>query len=158
MKNSLAVQLGAMIVAASLLTAFPITASRTLDEDAIGVGLFTHMHLRGKAMTFRAVAPGADPETLLMIPNYSFQWQLAYHFPPGKVRWTKGTRLECTALYDNSPFNPYNPDPKKTVRHGPQTWQEMMNGFVFYVGADEKLNLDIDPKTGTIRDPEQEKK
>ena len=35
--------------------AFPITASRTLDEDAIGVGLFTHMHLRGKAMTFRAV-------------------------------------------------------------------------------------------------------
>ncbi len=138
--------------------AFPVTAGRTLDEDAVGIGLFTHMHLRGKAMTFRAVPPDGDAETLLSIPNYSFQWQLAYHLPPGKVRWKKGTRLECSALYDNSPFNPYNPDPKKAVRYGPQTWQEMMNGFVFYVAADEKLDLDIDPKTGTVRDREGEKK
>ncbi len=137
--------------------AFPITAGDTLDEDAIGVGLFTHMHLRGKAMTFTAKPPDADAETLLMVPNYSFQWQMAYHLPPGKVRWPKGTRLECTALYDNSPFNPYNPDPNKTVRYGPQTWQEMMNGFVFYVAADEKLNLNVDPKTGTMRDPDGKK-
>ena len=92
-----------------------------------------------------------------MVPNYSFQWQTAYHLPRGKVRWAKGTRLECTALYDNSPFNPYNPDPNKTVRYGPQTWQEMMNGFVFYVAADEKLNLDVDPKTGTMCDPDGKK-
>jgi mono/diheme cytochrome c family protein/thiol-disulfide isomerase/thioredoxin len=131
--------------------AFPVTAASTLDEDAIGIGLFTHMHLRGKAMTFTAKPPDGDAETLLMIPNYNFQWQIAYHLPPGQVRWAKGTRLECTALYDNSAFNPYNPDPKKTVQYGPQTWQEMMNGFVFYVAADEKLKLDIDPKTGEAK-------
>jgi mono/diheme cytochrome c family protein/thiol-disulfide isomerase/thioredoxin len=139
-------------------SAFPVTASEVLDEDAVGVGLFSHMHLRGKAMAFRAVPPDGDPRTLLTIPNYAFQWQLAYHYPPGKVRWTKGTRLECTALYDNSPFNSYNPDPKATVRHGPQTWQEMMNGFVFYVAADEQLNLNIDAKTGAVRGPDDGKK
>jgi hypothetical protein len=53
------------------------------------------------------------------------------------------------ALYDNSPFNPYNPDPSATVRDGPQTYHEMMNGFFFYVDANEDLKLDIDPKTGS---------
>ena len=55
------------------------------------------------------------------------------------------------ALYDNSEFNPYNPDPKKIVRDGQQTYQEMMNGFMFYVNAHEKLNLNIDGKTGLVR-------
>jgi hypothetical protein len=138
--------------------AHPVSAGRTLDCDAVGVGLFTHMHLRGKAMTFRAVPPDSDKaETLLTIPNYSFDWQTAYHWAPGKVRFAKGTRLECTALYDNSPFNPFNPDPKATVKDGPQTWQEMMNGFVFYLDANETLNLTVDPKTGVARAADDEK-
>ncbi|MGH9824828.1 MAG: hypothetical protein ACREDR_16485, partial [Blastocatellia bacterium] len=37
--------------------------------------------------------------------------------------------LECTAHFDNSPGNKANPDPTKTVRWGPQTWDEMMIGF-----------------------------
>ena len=53
--------------------------------------------------------------------------------------------------YDNSAFNPFNPDPKKTVRNGHQTTEEMMNGFVFYVEADEKLGLVIDGKTGAVK-------
>src|SRR5204862_210373 len=69
----------------------------------------------------------------------------------GKVRLAKGTRLECVAHYDNSPFNPYNPDPKATVRHGPQTYHEMMFGFFFYTDAAEQLGLTIDPKTGGVR-------
>ena len=44
-----------------------------------------------------------------------------------------------------------NPDPKKTVKDGPQTYHEMMNGFLFYVDANEKLNLDIDGKTGRVK-------
>jgi hypothetical protein len=42
-----------------------------------------------------------------------------------------------------------NPDPKATVRYGPQTHQEMMFGFFFYFDAAEQLGLHIDPKTGT---------
>jgi hypothetical protein len=60
-------------------------------------------------------------------------------------------KLEAIAHYDNSGFNPFNPDPTVTVREGQQTKDEMMNGYFFYMDADEKLNLQIDPKTGHVR-------
>ena len=43
-----------------------------------------------------------------------------------------GTRIDCTAVFDNSEDNPNNPDPKSAVYWGDQTWQEMMIGFVDY--------------------------
>jgi peroxiredoxin len=67
----------------------------------------------------------------------------------------KGTRLECVALYDNSAFNPHNPDPKATVRDGPQTYHEMMNGFFFYLDANEDLKLEMDGKTGHAKKSDQ---
>jgi hypothetical protein len=131
--------------------AHKVSASRVLDRDIIGVGLFSHMHLRGKDMTFTARLPDDKTDTLLVIPNYSFSWQVAYRWEPGKKRFPKGTRLECVAHFDNSPFNVYNPDPKATVRHGLQTHQEMMYGFFFYTEADERLGLNVDPKTGKAK-------
>jgi hypothetical protein len=131
--------------------AHPVSASRVLDCDAIGLGLFVHMHLRGRDMTFHAVRPDGKKETLLMVPNYNFDWQIPYRWEPGKMVLPKGTRLECVAHYDNSTFNPYNPDPKATVRDGDQTRDEMLNGFVFFVDANQKLGLDIDPKNGQPR-------
>jgi hypothetical protein len=41
----------------------------------------------------------------------------------------QGTKIECTARFDNSPNNPENPDPTKSVRWGQQSWDEMMVGF-----------------------------
>jgi hypothetical protein len=41
----------------------------------------------------------------------------------------KGTRLEVSAGFDNSPNNKFNPDPQKEVRWGDQSWEEMMVGF-----------------------------
>ncbi len=131
--------------------AHKVSASRTLDRDVIGIGLFSHMHLRGKDMTFTAHPPEGKSETLLIIPNYNFSWQLPYRWESGKMRFAKGTRLECVAHFDNSPFNPYNPNPLATVRNGPQTHHEMMVGFFFYTDATEQLNLQIDPKTGLVR-------
>jgi hypothetical protein len=133
--------------------AHPVSASQTLACNAIGLGMFSHMHVRGRDMSFRAKYPDGKTETLLVIPNYNFDWQIPYVWERGKMRFPKGTVLECVAHYDNSPFNPYNPDPKATVRDGPQTYHEMLNGFVFYVDADEHLNLDIDTKTGFVRGP-----
>ena len=129
-------------------SAHKVAASRTLDHDIVGVGMFAHMHLRGKDMTFKAHRPGGRDETLLVIPNYNFAWQVPYRWEPGKKTFPKGTRLEVVAHFDNSTFNPYNPDPKATVRNGPQTHHEMMYGFFFYTHADEKLNLKVDAKTG----------
>lgn len=129
--------------------AHKVRASKTLDTDVIGVGLFSHMHLRGKDMTFTAHTPDGTRDELLVIANYNFEWQVPYRWEPGKKRIPKGTRLECVARFDNSAFNPYNPNPKATVRNGPQTHHEMMYGFFFYTEADAKLGLKVDPKTGT---------
>jgi peroxiredoxin len=128
-----------------------VSASRVLARDAVGVGLFCHMHLRGRDMTFKAHYPDGKSETLLVVPNYNFDWQMPYRWAPGTKELPRGTRLEAIAHYDNSPFNPFNPDPKVTVRDGPQTVHEMMNGFVFFLDADEKLGLDVDGKTGRAR-------
>lgn len=125
-----------------------VSTSRVLNCDAVGVGLFSHMHVRGRDMTFLAHYPDGKSETLLLIPNFNFDWQLAYRWGVGAKKLPKGTRLECVAHYDNSAFNPFNPDPKATVKDGPQTHNEMLNGFVFYTDAEEKLNLTIDGKTG----------
>ena len=128
-----------------------VSTSRVLSCDAEGVGLFSHMHLRGRDMTFKAHYSDGKSETLLVTPNFNFDWQLAYRWAPGAKKLPKGTRLECVAHYDNSAFNPFNPDPKATVRDGQQTFNEMMNGFVFYLDADEQLGLEIDGKTGRVK-------
>ncbi len=125
-----------------------VSTSRTLKRDAIGIGLFSHMHLRGRAMTFLAHRPDAEVEKLLVIPNFNFGWQHGYQWETGQVRFPKDTRLEVVARYDNSAFNPFNPNPKVAVREGQQSFDEMINGFIFYVDANENLDLSIDPKRG----------
>ncbi len=126
-----------------------VTAAETLSADAVGVGLFAHMHWRGKDFVIRAHPPGGGPpETLLAIPNYSFDWQMPYVWPKGARRFPKGTRLECDARFDNSPFNPFNPDPARAVHFGLQTRDEMMYGFFFYTKEGESLSLRVDPATG----------
>jgi hypothetical protein len=97
------------------------------------------MHLRGKSMEFRAVYPTGEKEILLDVPQYSFNWQLEFILAHPKTL-PKGTRLEVTATFDNSPNNPYNPDPTKAVRWGDQTWEEMAIGY-FEVGFSPNLDL-----------------
>ena len=125
-----------------------VRAERAFDVNASVLGLFAHMHLRGKDMTFNAHYTDGAQETLLVVPNYSFDWQMAYRYASGQKKFPKGTKIECIAHYDNTAFNPYNPDPAATVKYGPQTYHEMMFGFVFYTDDDEQLNLDVDPNTG----------
>ncbi|MGD9647282.1 MAG: redoxin domain-containing protein [Pirellulales bacterium] len=135
---------------------YKMQATTKLDKDVTLLGLFTHMHLRGRDMTFSARLPDGTHETLLQVPNYNFEWQLGYlcPLPPDEKKLPAGTELEAIAHYDNSKFNPFNPDPSYTVPYGDQSYDEMFNGFVFYVHDDEQLNLKIDPQTGhAIKDP-----
>lgn len=126
----------------------PISAAQVLPANATGIGMFAHMHLRGKDMTFRAHYPDGREEKLLSIPNYHYDWQHAYRWKPGTRQFPAGTRIEVLAHFDNSKFNAFNPDSTVTVRTGPQTVQEMMLGFLFYTHDGEDLNLKVDPKTG----------
>ncbi len=120
----------------------------TLQEDASVLGLFAHMHLRGKDVTFLAKRPDGSSDTLLQVPNYNFDWQLGYEFQPGTRRYPKGTRISVVAHYDNSAFNPYNPDPSRDVGFGLQTIDEMMNAYIAYTYDEEELGLKLDGKPG----------
>jgi peroxiredoxin len=124
-----------------------MSATKTIPAKATLLGMFTHMHVRGRDMTFIAEYPNGQRETLLQIPNFNFAWQLAYEC---RNRLPAGTKIEAVAHFDNSRFNPYNPDPTRTVPYGPQTYDEMFNGFVFWTNEDERLKLNIDPKTGRV--------
>jgi hypothetical protein len=131
---------------------YELSETREIPRNATLLGMFTHMHVRGRDMTYRAFYPDGKTETLLQIPNYNFEWQLGYEcpLPPNECKIPAGTKIEAVAHYDNSAFNPYNPDPTRTVPYGDQTYDEMFNGFVFWVYDDEELNLTIDPKTGHV--------
>jgi mono/diheme cytochrome c family protein len=130
------------------MPAWPVSATKELECDATGIALFSHMHLRGKDSTFYAHYPDGKTETLLVLPNYSFDWQLSYIWDRGVRHFPKGTKIECSSHFDNSKFNPYNPNPSVTVTNGPQTHDEMMQGFMFYTDDSENLNIRVDPKTG----------
>ncbi len=124
-----------------------MSAAKTIPQSATLLGMFTHMHVRGRDMTFIAEYPDGKRDTLLEIPNFNFNWQLAYLC---RNRLPAGTKIEAVAHFDNSRFNPYNPDPTRTVPYGPQTYDEMFNGFVFWTNDDEDLKLNIDAKTGRV--------
>src|SRR5574341_348398 len=57
---------------------YRVTASGTLPNDALLLGLFPHMHLRGKAFEYAIVGEGGRMETLLRVAPYDFYWQLPY--------------------------------------------------------------------------------
>jgi len=105
-----------------------VDAEFIIGTDVVLHGLHPHMHARGKDFLYRVQFPDGRTETLLSVPKYSFAWQLWYNLA-NPVPLPKGTKILCTAHFDNSPNNPYNPDPKKEVEWGDQSWDEMMVGF-----------------------------
>lgn len=117
---------------------YEVKSSITLQDDTELVWLMPHMHLRGKDFVYRAVYPTGEEQTLLSVPHYDFNWQLAYQ-PEKPIVLPKGTRIDCTAHFDNSANNPANPDPKKEVRWGDQSWEEMMIGW-FDIAIDAKAD------------------
>ena len=76
--------------------------------------------------------PTGSTEILLTVPHYDFGWQTSYRLAE-PLRLPKGTKIHCIAHFDNSAGNPANPDSKKEVTWGDQTWEEMMIGWVDYV-------------------------
>ena len=107
-------------------------------NDGHIVGFMPHMHLRGKSFRFEALYPDGKSEILLSVPRYNFNWQSVYRLREPKAV-PKGTTIHCVAHYDNSDKNPHNPDPKKDVYWGDQTWEEMMVGWMdFYYDTPEK--------------------
>jgi hypothetical protein len=108
--------------------AYKVESSVEVAQDIKMIDLMPHMHLRGKDFEYRAIYPTGETQVLLSVPKYDFNWQLTY-YPQEPIMLPKGTRIECTAHFDNSPNNPANPDATHEVKWGDQSWQEMMIGW-----------------------------
>lgn len=125
---------------------YRITASEVIRQPALLVGLRAHMHLRGKSFRFVARYPNGDSEILLEIPKFDFNWQPYYYLETPKPL-PAGTRIEADAVFDNSPNNPANPNPNTAVFWGPQTWDEMMIGWID-IAVPVHASRRTDPGTG----------
>ncbi len=110
---------------------FEVKSTWTAPEDVILTGMMPHMHLRGKDFKYTVIYPDGRTEVLLSVPRYDFNWQLHYTLQD-PLTVPKGSKVEVSAHYDNSPGNKFNPDPGKEVRWGDQTFEEMMIGYLDY--------------------------
>ena len=121
---------------------FQLSHTWQINQDVVLLSFFPHMHLRGRSFRYEAIDPNGQVEILLDIPHYDFNWQHVYVLSqPRKL--TAGSRLRCTGVYDNSANNPANPDPSATVHAGPQSWDEMFNGYFDVVLADQDLTRPV---------------
>ncbi len=130
-----------------------VDARVTVHQNAMLLNLFPHMHFRGKAFEYQVKYPSGETDTLLRVPKYDFNWQLTYQLEQ-PLKLPKGTVLTAIAHYDNSPNNPYNPDPKSEVYWGDQSWDEMLAGFVDFAIP---LNMDPNDLAGPKKEKDKEK-
>ncbi len=117
--------------------AWKVGAGRVFEQDTSLIALHPHMHLRGRDAAYVAHYPDGTKETLLSVPAWDFNWQTDYSFNEPK-RLPAGTLVEYTAFFDNSEANPANPDPTVSIDWGPETWDEMMLGYVTYSHTEAK--------------------
>jgi hypothetical protein len=101
-----------------------LTNTWTLEDDYTISAIMLHMHLRGHSMKIEA-----DGKVLLNVPHFDFNWQHRYVFSEPKAL-KRGTVVTCTAVYDNTCYNPNNPNPNATVLTGQQSADEMMQASI----------------------------
>lgn len=123
---------------------YEVKSRWSVPTDMTLVNLIPHMHLRGKDFEYVAKYPTGEKEVLLVVPRYDFKWQHTYVLAEPKAL-PAGTVIECTAHYDNSPNNKFNPDPTKDVHWGDQSWDEMMAGFMTVVYDARKSEREVFP-------------
>ena len=111
------------------------SAEYVFAEDVVVTGLRPHMHFRGKDMKLSAELPDGSITELLSVPNYSYAWQPTYALEE-PVNLPAGTMVHVTGTFDNSEYNPANPDPTKELTFGLQSWDEMFIGYWTYHSAE----------------------
>jgi len=107
------------------------SAKYRFDKEVTLYGVAPHMHFRGKEMKFVALYPDGKKETLLNVPNYSFNWQRTYHFAEPKVLPAR-TVIYIDAVFDNTEKNSFNPNSKQTVYWGDYSFDEMLVGYMSF--------------------------
>jgi peroxiredoxin len=107
---------------------YKVESRKKFARDTLFIGMYPHMHMRGKAFRYELNYPDGKKQILLDVPHYDFNWQNWFKLAQPLVI-PAGSEMVCTAHFDNSEANLCNPDPSKPVRWGDQTWEEMMIGW-----------------------------
>lgn len=98
------------------------------------ISIAPHMHLLGREISIEMTKPGGQPECLIRIDDWDFNWQSFYHFT-NPVPAPAGAVIRLKSVYDNSASNPRNPSsPPQSVSYGERTTDEMalaIIGFTF---------------------------
>ena len=111
----------------------------TFPEKATLFTVFPHAHYRGESMAVSLLRPGSTKEELIVsLPKYDFNWQRGYDFAT-PIKIEPGTKLITRYVYDNSKYNPANPDPTITVKWGEQSWEEMQYTALGFRWDDETV-------------------
>lgn len=120
--------------------------SQTGGKAILLHGVRPHLHSRGKSYRLELIQANSMTdkelfkfeehdkvrgEVILAMPVWDFNWQHFYRFEePIVIRPDQA--LLATATWDNSKFNPRNPDATENVPWGQQTNQEMFNTLFNY--------------------------
>ena len=115
----------------------------TFPKDALLYSAFPHAHYRGESSKLEIIYPNGERKLLLSLPKYDFNWQRDYDFAE-PVKIPAGSKLVATYTYDNSKRNPSNPDAKRTVPWGDQSFDEMLYTALRYRLIDETSKTPVD--------------
>ncbi len=107
----------------------PIRARKRFDQPVDLWGLSPHMHYRGGRARFDLKTAAGEERTLLNVPFYEFDWQPLYIFDE-PIPIPADSRIQVSGAFDNSKFNPKNPDPNAQVEFGEQSYEEMFIGYM----------------------------
>ena len=113
-----------------------------IPKDAVIYAFTPHAHKRGVAANVSIRYPNGKEEMLLAMPRYDFNWQYDYVLDK-PLTVPAGSKIITRWVYDNSTRNPGNPDPKKTVYWGEQSFEEMLAVYIHYHWVGETAK---DPK------------
>ncbi len=111
-------------------------------NDVMVDAIRPHFHLRAKSFRLEMIERDEETDeitsrkTIVTVPIWDPDWQRTYELKT-PMFVPAGTEMLATAVFDNSRFNPNNPDPSKEVQWGQQTEDEMFSVRFKYRLADE---------------------
>ena len=117
-----------------------VIAEAPLPLGAHLVNIAPHMHLLGTKIKVELQPRSGDPNDLILINDWDFNWQGFYNYKePVALPFLSKVRLTCD--FNNTEDNPRNPNnPLKTVGWGEGTEDEMCLAFLGVTLDVEHLN------------------
>lgn len=110
---------------------YEMASNHVFEEETTLYSFRAHMHYRGKSMRASVIYPDQTREEIINVANYNFAWQPTYRLSEPMVL-PAGSRVVVEGAFDNSQYNPGNPDPSVAATGGLQSWDEMFIGYFSY--------------------------